>query len=145
MEPGETVNIQGWVSCGLAARMADAISRRDAQALAWLYAEQPYAAYISDGLRIPQSRILDVVGASYEPLQRLDFRWERSQTYPLGRDAAAMTSWAIYTSVDTAGSARRERAVYSHVLVRERGRWKFLTTHKSAVERLPVTEDEIRE
>lgn len=129
----------------LAERMADAISRRDAQALAWLYVEHPYAAYISDGLRIPQSRILDVVGESYSALERLDFDWERTQTLVLGRDAAAMTAWAIYTSVDTLGAARRERAVYSHVLVRERGRWKFLSTHKSAVERLPIPANENRE
>jgi hypothetical protein len=40
--------------------------------------------------------------------------------------------------VDTLGAARRERAVYTNTLIRQRGRWYFLTTHKSAVERLPV-------
>ncbi len=122
----------------LAERMADAIRRRDAQALSWLYVEHPYAAFISDGLRVPQSRILDVIGGSYAVLRRMEFDWERTQTLALGPDAAAMTGWAVYTATDSAGIARRERAVYSHVIVRERGRWRFLTTHKSAVERLPI-------
>lgn len=122
----------------LAERMADAIRRRDAQALAWLYVAHPYAAFISDGLRIPQSRIAEVVGQSYAALRRMEFDWERKQTLVLGRDAAAMTAWAVYTAVDTLGTATRERAVYSHIMVRQRGQWSFLTTHKSAVERLPV-------
>lgn len=124
----------------LAERMADAIRRRDAQALAWLYVAHPYAAFISDGLRIPQSRIAEVVGGSYDTMRRMDFEWERKQTLVLGRDAAAMTAWAVYTAVDTLGTATRERAVYSHIMVRQRGRWSFLTTHKSAVERLPVNQ-----
>lgn len=122
----------------LAERMADAIRRRDAQALAWLYVANPYAAFISDGLRIPQSRIADVVGGSYAGLRRMEFDWERHQTLVLGRDAASMTAWAVYTAVDTLGEARRERAVYTHTMIRQRGRWYFLLTHKSAVERLPI-------
>lgn len=122
----------------MAELMASAISRRDAQSLAWLYVEHPFAAFVSDGLRIPQSRIADVVGGSYAELDSLHFVWERKSTLVLNRDAAAMTAWAIYTSFDKEGNARRERAVYSHVIVRERGRWRFLSSHKSAVERLPV-------
>jgi uncharacterized protein (TIGR02246 family) len=125
-------------SDSIAEVMAGAVSRRDAQALAWLYLEHPYAAFVSDGLRIPQSRIAEVIGASYQELDSLQFVWERKQTLVLSRDAAAMTAWAIYTSVDKKGNARRERAVYSHVIVRERGRWRFLSSHKSAVERLPI-------
>jgi len=122
----------------MAELMARAISRRDAQALAWLYLEHPYAAFVSDGLRIPHSRIAEVIGASYQELDSLQFVWERKQTLVLSRDAAAVTAWAIYTSFDKQGNARRERAVYSHVIVRERGRWRFLSSHKSAVERLPI-------
>lgn len=123
----------------MADAMAAAISRRDAQALAWLFIAHPYAAFVSDGLRIPQSRIADVIGGSYDALQSLDFRWERRQTQVLAPDAAAMTAWAVYTAVDSAGRATCERAVYSHLIVNDRGRWRFLTSHKSLVERLPVT------
>lgn len=118
--------------------MAAAISRRDAQALAWLFAPSPYAAFISDGLRIPQSRIADVIGASYDELDRMSFRWERRQTQVLAPDAAAMTGWAIYTATDREGRTTRERGVYSLVIVNDRGRWRLLTSHKSFVERLPV-------
>jgi uncharacterized protein (TIGR02246 family) len=122
----------------IADAMAAAISRRDAQALAWLFTPGPYAAFISDGLRIPQSRIADVIGASYDVLQALDFRWERRQIQVLAPDAAVMTGWGIYTAVDAQGRTTRERGVYSLVIVNDRGRWRLLTSHKSFVERLPV-------
>lgn len=118
----------------LADDLAAAISSRDASRIANLFADDPYAKYISDGTVIPRDKLEKTLGEFYSGLERLDFTWNRKEVMVLSPDVATMTTWVVYTATPKGGQPTATRAVFTHVYARQDGNWRVVSSHKSTQE-----------
>ena len=111
--------------------LADAISDRDATRIQAMFAVGPYSKYISDGLVIPRDSLVLVLGSFYSGLSKLDFAWNRKEIELISLDVATVTSWTSYTATTLQDQQITEKAVFTHLFIRQKGNWCVLSSHKS--------------
>src|SRR5215470_8189756 len=91
------------VAVRLAQEMAAAASRRDVKSLEKLIPQTDRVAYVSNGHPITGRKYAETLGAYYDTLKVLDFKWEHWEVIPLGERAATFTGWANVRTVDQKG------------------------------------------
>jgi hypothetical protein len=114
----------------LAQEMAAAASRRDVKSLEKLIPQTDRVAYVSNGRPITGRKYAETLGAYYDTLKVLDFKWERWEVIPLGERAATFTGWANVRTVDQKGETEAARALFTMVFADDGSGWKRVLAQK---------------
>ena len=117
----------------LAGELAQAISQRDPAAAARHVREDDHVVYISDGTVIRGREYRQVLERFYAGLQQLDFKWDRWEVRAIGANAGVFTGWATIASVDKAGRAVEDRALFSLVYGQTLDGWELIAAHKTTI------------
>jgi hypothetical protein len=114
----------------LAQEMARAASRRDVHANAKLIPQTDQVVYVSNGHPVTGKRYVETLGAFYDSLKTLDFKWDRWEVTPIDRNAAVFTGWASVHTVDRKGAEETGRALFTMVFARDATGWKRVIAQK---------------
>ncbi len=114
--------------------LASAISRLDVEGATYLFSDAPGTKYISDGAYIPKKALKAALSDFYGSLLEMNFAFDKKELSVLGSNIAVLTSWARYTAVTKEGQKLDEKALYTSVYLREKGKWKIFQAHKSLIQ-----------
>jgi SnoaL-like domain len=118
------------IAVRLAQEMAAAASRRDVKSLEKLIPQTERVAYVSNGHPITGRRYAETLGAYYDSLKTLDFKWDKWEVFPVGDRAAVFTGWATAKTVDRQGNANDGRALFTMVFADDGSGWKRVIAQK---------------
>ena len=112
-------------------RLASAVSRRDAQAVAEGVLLDSGVVYVSDGRVIRGYEYIPVLAEFYGGLASLDFGWRWKEVRVLSDEAAVATGLADIIWADTLGGTAHNSAVFTNVYHRIGVRWQMVAVQKT--------------
>ncbi len=116
-------------------RLAESISRLDAEGAALDFPLDSSIAYISDGRVIRGVEYIDVLSSFYLSVDSLQFEWTQKEIWFPTPESAIFVGWASIRA-KVGGEWVNDPAIFTSLLsVDSVGDWRFNTTHKTSTSR----------
>ena len=128
----DTMSVKDDISC-MAKELADAGSRRDAEAAARYVRADNHVAYVSDGSVIRGNEYRSVLERFYAGMKRIDFQWKQTEIRVIDPHTGVVTGWASIALTDARGETTVERAVFTLVFACRDSEWELVSAHKTTV------------
>ncbi len=117
-------------------RLAESISRLDAEGAALDFALDGSIAYISDGRVIRGVEYIDVLSSFYSSVDSLQFEWTEKEIWFPTPESAVFVGWASIRAKVGGEDWVDDPAIFTSLLsVDSSGDWRFNTTHKTSTSR----------